>query len=90
MAEGGRGGTPVSAQALVMPAIAIERVIELLTRGKKVDLVDLKDAQDLASFLTQMTAADLRRLGTWLYFDGSFDEITFRNALKRLEEEEHE
>ena len=70
-----------------MPAIEVHRVIALLTRGKKVDLVDLKDATDLASFLTQMTAADLRRLGTWLYFDGSFDVYAFENALKRLEAE---
>jgi hypothetical protein len=52
-------------------------------------MLDLKDAQDLSRFLTNMTAADLRRLGTWLYFDGSFDEITFKNALKLLEEEDN-
>jgi hypothetical protein len=68
-------------------AIPLERVIALLTRGKKVDALDLNDAKDLASFLTQMTAADLRRLGTWLYFDGTFDVFAFESALKRLEEE---
>ena len=71
-----------------MPPIDLNRVIALLTRGKKVDAVDLKDAESLATSLTNMTAADLRRLGTWLYFDGTFDVFAFEAALKRLEKEE--
>jgi hypothetical protein len=70
-----------------MPAIEVNRVLALLTRGKKVDAVDLRDAEDLSRSLTNMTAADLRRLGTWLYFDGVFDVYAFENALKSLEED---
>lgn len=63
-------------------------MVDLLTRNKKVDLADLRDAKDLAGYLTKMASADLRRLGTWLYFDGTFDEHSFLNAVRRLETED--
>jgi hypothetical protein len=68
----------------------IDRVIDLLTRNRRVDEVDLADATDLAQYLTKMTAADLRRLGTWLYFSGPMDEVAVTNAVRRLEMEEGE
>jgi hypothetical protein len=66
----------------------VERVIDLLTRNRQVSEEDLLDATDLAQFLTKMTSADLRRLGSWLYFGKEIDEGAFDAAVRRLEIED--
>jgi hypothetical protein len=57
------------------------RVVDLLTRCARVDPEDLAEARDLAPSLQTLTSADLRALGTWLYFNG---EPLYDKALNRV------
>ena len=66
----------------------VEKVVDLLTRNRKVHSEDLIDALEIAPYLTKLGRNELNKLGSWLFFQGVFPEKAFIHAVKRLEVED--